>query len=62
MGGSPHPTIFCYGVRPSGLDTVATLAASGRAAVYAANPIDVTSAKQRLLMLTSMRRPIIVLP
>src|SRR4029077_6807908 len=62
MGGSPHPTILRYGARPSGPDTVATPAASGCTAVYAANPTDATSAKQRLLMLTSTRRPIVVLP
>jgi hypothetical protein len=41
---------------------VATPAASGCAAVYAANPTDATSAKQKLLMLTSTRCLIVALP
>jgi len=40
---------------------VATPAASGCAAVYAANPTDATSARQKLLMLTSTRCLIVVL-
>jgi len=61
MGGSPHPTILSYGARPSGLGLVTTPAASGCAAVYAANPTDATSARQKLLMLTSTRCLIVVL-